>query len=92
MNDVQYTKLTVSCEGDRSVGIWGEETTILIDKKFISGEYGEISECRKWIRDHVADLFKELFDDNRTQAHFEDECCGCGELITECKCGDGDLV
>jgi hypothetical protein len=93
LKDLQgHIKLTISCEGDRSVGIWGEDTTILIDKKFISGDYGDAPDCRKWIRDKVADLFKELFDDNRTRACFEDECWECSNLKTECKCGDGSLV
>ncbi len=87
-----HIKLTISCQGDMSVGIPGEDTTILIDKKFISGDYGDAPDCRKWIRDKVEDMFKELFDDTRTQACFEDECWGCGKLKTECKCGDGELA
>jgi hypothetical protein len=86
MTEPNYIKLNVSCQGDRSVGIWGEDTDILIDKKFISGDYGDAPDCRKWIKDKMEDIFKELFDDTRTRAIFEDECFNCGKLLTECKC------
>lgn len=86
MPETNYIKLLVSSEGDRSVGIWGEITEVLIEKKFIDGEYGDEKSCRDFIKSKMVDIFKELFDDNRVSCIFEDECWNCHKLNTECKC------
>ncbi|MFA5037505.1 MAG: hypothetical protein WC479_10070 [Candidatus Izemoplasmatales bacterium] len=79
-------KLEIQGQGDRSVGIEGENTAILIERRFISGDYGDENDCRNWIRDKVVELFKELFDDSRVTARFEDECWDCGKIKSNCKC------
>jgi hypothetical protein len=84
--NVDYIKLHVYSRGDMSVGIGGEDTDILIDKKFINGDYGDAPECRKFIREKANEMFKELFDDGSTDSHFDDECPDCKKLLTECKC------
>jgi hypothetical protein len=84
----EYIKLHIYSRGDMSVGIGGEDTDILIDKKFINGDYGDAPECRKFIREKVNEMFKELFDDGCTYAYFDDECSNCNQLTTECKCRD----
>jgi hypothetical protein len=82
----KFIKLNVSCQGDRSVGIWGEDTEVLIERKFIDGGYGD--DCREFIKEKITDIFKELFDDGSTSCRFEDECWNCGKIKTECKCKD----
>jgi hypothetical protein len=86
--NVEYIKLHIQSQGDSSVGIQGDDTTILIDKKFINGDYGDAPECRDFIRTNISEIFKELFDDNIIFCHFEDECPNCKQLITECECRD----
>jgi len=87
----KYIKLLVSCEGDRSVGIWGDNTEVLIERRFIEPNYGEPAENRKWLREQITTIFKELFDDGSTRCQFEDECYGCKKPKTDCKCPTDDI-
>ncbi len=87
----KYIKILVSCDGDRSVGIWGDNTEVLIERRFIEGNYGPVAENRKWIKKEIAAIFKELFDDTSTRCPFEDECYNCGNPKPECKCPPDDV-
>jgi hypothetical protein len=86
----KFIKLHISCHGDPSVGIWGDQTEVLIERRFIepdrtaSGEYIEAD--RKFIKEQITALFKELWDDPNTGCWFEDECLECHRLKTECVC------
>ena len=82
----KFIKLIATCEGDRSVGIWGDLSEILIERRFVELEYGYTEENRKWIKEQFQALFRELFDDPSTRCQFEDECYGCGKLKAECSC------
>lgn len=82
----KFTRLIVSCEGDSSVGIWGDQSEVLIERRFVDEEHGYTEENRKWIKEQFQTLFRELFDDPSTRCQFEDECYGCGRLKTDCVC------
>jgi hypothetical protein len=84
----KFIKLTVTSQGDRSVGIWGNEATLIIERKLVNGDYGDSKDCRKFIKESVIKMFNELFDDTRVHACFNDECWNCGQLLTDCKCGE----
>lgn len=82
----EYIKILVSCDGDPSVGIWGDQTEILIEKRFVTEDYGDPKETRKWLKEQLTPIFSELFDDQSTHVIFEDECWNCGKIGDECKC------
>lgn len=80
----KYIKLFCQCAGDPSVGIWGDTAEVLIERRFIERE--DSQEMRDLIRNTFTSLFKAIFDDEATQSQFEDECWGCNQLNTDCRC------
>lgn len=85
----KYIKITIAGHGDPSVGIWGDETTIQLERRFVDDKLpGDNPENRKFIKYNMKSIFKELFDDNRINAWFEDECSQCGDLKTRCRCNE----
>jgi hypothetical protein len=83
----KYIALEIQCDGDRSVGLWGDRTSVLIERRFIeSDDYGTPDETRAWFKKQMTTIFTELFDDNNIHAMFEDECYGCGKPKSECHC------
>lgn len=68
-------EIYIETEGDRSVGIWGDEITLKwnIDIPTDPKERQELKES-------IADCFQELCDNGRVKVWFEDECSDCYQI------------
>ncbi len=65
-------KITIISQGDESVGIFGSEATVELDKVFVTENEG----MREIVRNILSGAFGELFDGS-VEVRFEDECPDC---------------